>query len=76
MIFPFRSTFAIKYSSTRTGCRSQDAGAMNGYVFLAAIFATPLFGLMVDQARPPRRVHGVGTLLLLAVFPMLALHER
>ena len=28
---------------------SAEAGEMNGYVFLAAIFATPLFGLIIDK---------------------------
>ena len=55
VIFPFRSTFAIKYFQHAHGLSLEQAGAMNGYVYLAAIFATPLFGLMVDKvghARP------------------------
>ena len=59
VIFPFRSTFAIKYFQHAHGVSLQEAGALNGYVFLAAIVATPLFGLMADRARPPRRVHGL-----------------
>jgi MFS family permease len=48
VIFPFRSTFAIDYFQNAHGLTRAEAGEMNGYVFLAAIFATPLFGLMVD----------------------------
>ena len=49
VIFPFRSTFAIKYFQHAHGLSLQDAGALNGYVFLAAIFATPAFGFMADM---------------------------
>ncbi|HZL85243.1 MAG TPA: MFS transporter, partial [Candidatus Krumholzibacteria bacterium] len=49
VIFPFRSTFAIKYFQHAHGLSLQDAGTMNGYVFLAAIFATPAFGALVDR---------------------------
>jgi MFS family permease len=44
---------------------------MNGYVFLAAIFASPLFGLMVDRLGRRSIAMFVGSLLLLAVFPTL-----
>src|SRR5688572_24311950 len=49
VILPFRSTFAIVYFQHAHGLSLQEAGAMNGYVFLAAIFATPLFGLLADR---------------------------
>jgi MFS family permease len=45
---------------------------MNGHVFLAAIFATPLFGLMVDRLGRRAWFMALGTLLLFAVFPLLA----
>ena len=47
VIFPFRSTFAIKYFQHAHHLSLQEAGQLNGYVFLAAIFATPAFGLLV-----------------------------
>jgi MFS family permease len=72
VIFPFRSTFAIKYFQHAHGLSLQQAGAMNGYVFLAAIFATPLFGLMVDRLGRRAAFMAVGTFLLCAVFPILA----
>jgi MFS family permease len=44
---------------------------MNGYVFLAAIFATPLFGFMVDRLGRRSFFMFAGSLLLFAVFPTL-----
>src|SRR5262245_26383004 len=49
VIFPFRSTFAIKYFQHAHGMPLDEAGAMNGYVYLAAMFATPAFGWMIDR---------------------------
>jgi len=72
VIFPFRSTFAIKYFQHAHGLSLQDAGALNGYVFLAAIFATPAFGLMVDKLGHRAGFMAVGSLILAAVFPILA----
>jgi MFS family permease len=71
VIFPFRSTFAIKYFQHAHGLSLQDAGALNGYVFLAAIFATPAFGLMVDKLGHRAAFMAFGSLLLAAVFPIL-----
>ena len=64
VIFPFRSTFAIKYFQHAHGLSLQDAGALNGYVFLAAIFATPAFGLMVDKLEHRAAFMAFGSLLL------------
>jgi MFS family permease len=72
VIFPFRSTFAIKYFQHAHGLSLQEAGTMNGYVFLAAIFATPAFGLLVDRTGRRSLYMAVGTLLLVLVFPILA----
>jgi MFS family permease len=72
VIFPFRSTFAIVYFQHAHGLSLQEAGAMNGYVFLAAIFATPAFGWIVDRLGHRAAFMAAGSLLLLAVFPILA----
>jgi MFS family permease len=71
VIFPFRSTFAIEYFQNAHGLSLDRAGQMNGYVFLAAIFATPLFGLIVDKVGRRSLAMVLGSLLLLAVFPTL-----
>lgn len=49
VIFPFRSTFAIKYFQHAHELSLEDAALINSYVFLAAIFATPLFGWIADR---------------------------
>jgi len=71
VIFPFRSTFAIEYFQNAHGLSLERAGALNGYVFLAAIFATPLFGLLVDRTGRRSLYMFLGSALLLAVFPTL-----
>jgi len=72
VIFPFRSTFAIKYFQHAHGVTLQEAGALNGYVFLAAIIATPLFGLLADKVGHRAAFMAFGCFLLAAVFPILA----
>jgi MFS family permease len=71
VIFPFRSTFAILYFQHAHGLSLPEAGAMNGWVFFAAIFATPLFGLVADRFARRSALMTVGALLLAAVFPIL-----
>jgi MFS family permease len=71
VIFPFRSTFAIEYFQNAHGLSLERAGQMNGYVFLAAIFATPLFGLIVDRIGHRSLAMIAGSVLLAAVFPTL-----
>jgi len=75
VIFPFRSTFAIKYFQHAHGLSLADAGAMNSYVFLAAIFATPAFGLLADRVGHRSLLMAGGTFLLFITFPLLA-HTR
>jgi MFS family permease len=72
VLFPFRSTFAIEYFQHAHGLTREAAGALNGWVFLAAIVATPFFGWLFDRAG--RRTSALlgGSLLLLPVFPILA----
>jgi MFS family permease len=50
VIFPFRSTFAIKYLQQAQGLTLEAASTLNSYVFLAAVFATPVFGLLLDRS--------------------------
>ena len=76
VIFPFRSTFAIKYFQHAHGLSLQEAGSMNAYVFLAAIFATPTFGLHRRSRRPARGLHGRRHTPALCGFPDPWLHEH
>jgi Na+/melibiose symporter-like transporter len=64
VIFPFRSTFAIEYFQHAHGLSLEDASRLNSYVFLAAVFATPLFGLLVDRIGRHAMLLVGGSLLL------------
>ncbi|MEO6593913.1 MAG: MFS transporter, partial [Planctomycetota bacterium] len=72
VLLPFRSTFAIQYFQDAHGMSREAAGQLNGTVFLAAIFGTPLFGYYLDQPGRRARALLLGAGLLLPVFPMLA----
>lgn len=49
VFFPFRSTFAIAFFQDARGLSLAEAGLVNSWVFFAAIFATPVFGLIADR---------------------------
>jgi MFS family permease len=71
VIFPFRSTFSIKYFQDAHGLTREYAGFLNSTVYFAAIVATPLFGLLADLIGRRSLLMGFGTLLLMLVFPIL-----
>jgi MFS family permease len=64
VIFPFRSTFAIKYLQEAQGFTLAQASTLNSYVFLAAVFATPVFGLLLDRLGRNAALLAVGSALL------------
>ena len=72
VIFPFRSTFAIKYLQQAQGLSLDAASTLNSYVFLAAVFATPVFGLILDRTGRNARLLAAGALLLPLSFLVLA----
>ncbi len=49
VFFAFRSTFSIQYFMDVKRMNLAEAGTANSYVFAAAIFATPVFGLIADR---------------------------
>jgi MFS family permease len=49
VFFPFRSTFAIVFFQDAKRLSLAQAGLVNSWVFFAAIFATPVFGLIADR---------------------------
>jgi MFS family permease len=71
VIFPFRSTFAIKYLQEAQGLTLAQAGTLNSYVFLAAVFVTPVFGLLVDKIGRNTLLLAGGSLLLPVSFLVL-----
>jgi MFS family permease len=73
VILAFRSTFSIKYFQHAHGLDLATAGAMNSYVFLAAMFATPAFGWICDRLGRYAPMLAFGALLLpIAVVIMAA----
>jgi MFS family permease len=71
VIFPFRSTFAIKYLQQAQGLTLAQAGTLNSYVFLASVFATPVFGLLLDKIGRNTLLLAAGSLLLPLSFLVL-----
>lgn len=49
VIVPFRSTFSIKYFQHGHQMDLAEAATINSFVYLAAIFLSPLFGWVVDK---------------------------
>ncbi len=75
VIFPFRSTFAIKYFQHAHELSLEGAATINSYVFLAAIFATPLFGWIADRYGRRALAMVFGSLLLPLSFLGVVLDE-
>jgi MFS family permease len=75
VIFPFRSTFAIKYMQHAHGLSLEAASTINSYIFLAAVFATPAFGLLVDRIGRHGLLLTIGALLLPASFLFLGVNQ-
>jgi MFS family permease len=73
VFFPFRQTYAVEYFQHAKGLTLQQAGIANSWVFFAAIFATPLFGLLADRLGHRALMLVFGTLLLPVTFVVLGL---
>jgi MFS family permease len=73
VFFPFRTTYAIEYFQHVKGLTLKQAGVANSWVFFAAIFATPLFGLLADRLGHRALMLAFGTLLLPVTFVILGL---
>ena len=71
VFFPFRQTFAIEYLQHAKRLTLQQAGDVNSGVFLTAVFATPLFGLLADRVGHRTLLLTCGTLLLPVTFVIL-----
>jgi MFS family permease len=73
VFFPFRTTYAIEYFQHVKGLTLKQAGVANSWVFFAAIFATPFFGLLADRLGHRALMLTFGTLLLPVTFVILGL---
>jgi MFS family permease len=75
VFFPFRTTYAIEYFQHAKGLTLRQAGVANSWVFFAAIFATPCFGLLADRMGSRALMLTLGTLLLPLTFAVLGLTD-
>lgn len=75
VILPFRSTFAIKYFQHAHQLTLEAASVMNSYVFLAAVFVSPLFGFLADRFGRRASLMIFGSLLLPITFLLLGLGQ-
>jgi MFS family permease len=66
-VFPFRA-FAIYYFQQAHGLEREAAGLLNSMLPIAAMIATPIFGLMVDRVGKRSFFMAVGSLVLLPLF--------
>ena len=73
VFFPFRTTYVIEYFQHAKGLTLQQAGVANSWVFFAAIFATPVFGLLADRLGHRALMLTFGALLLSLTFVVLGL---
>ena len=72
VFFPFRSTFSIQYFQDVKGITLAQAGIANSWVFAAAIFATPVFGLLADRIGRRATLLSIGAALMPLTFLILA----
>jgi MFS family permease len=75
VFFPFRTTYAIEYFQHVKGLTLQQAGVANSWVFFAAMFTTPIFGLAADRLGHRASMLVFGTLLLPLTFMVLGLTD-
>jgi MFS family permease len=72
VFFPFRSTFSIEYFQDAKGLSLEAAGLVNSWVFFAAIFATPWFGLIADRFGHHGLMMTLGAALMTLTFVILS----
>jgi MFS family permease len=72
-IFPFR-TFSIKFFIESYGLTREMAGQINSSLPVAAMVATPLFGLLVDRIGRRASFMFLGAFLLMPVYVIMAYH--
>ena len=76
-IFPFRA-FAIKFFQDAFNMSRASAGKLNGILPLAAMIATPLFGLLIDKVGKRALFMAIGSLIIVPAYLLMlpSLHMR
>ncbi len=69
-VFPFRS-FAIKFFQEGYGMPRGEAGRLNGFLPLAAMIATPLFGLLIDKVGKRALFMALGSLIIVPAYLLM-----
>ena len=69
--FPFRSTFAVLFFQDAKHQSLQQAGLLNSWVFFAAIFCTPIMGLIADRFGRRAMLLSLGAALMPLTFLLL-----
>jgi len=75
VFFPFRQTYAVEYFQHAKHMTLQAASLSNSGVFVAAIFATPVFGVIADQFGHRALMLVFGTVLLPVTLLVLGLTD-
>jgi MFS family permease len=70
-VFPFRRFANIVFEHAH-GASPEQAAFLNGIIPLTAMFATPLFGLLVDKIGRRALLMTIGSLLLFPAFLLMA----
>lgn len=69
-VFPFRA-FAIKFFQEGYGMARDEAGRLNGFLPLAAMIATPLFGLLIDKVGKRALFMAIGSLIIVPAYLLM-----
>jgi MFS family permease len=71
-IFPFQSTFGIKYFMASRGLDRDAASDLTGMLILFAMIATPIFGFIVDRIGRRTVLMMFGSFLVIPTYLLLA----
>jgi MFS family permease len=69
-VFPFRA-FAIKFFQEGYGMPRSEAGRLNGFLPLAAMIATPLFGLLIDKVGKRALFMAIGSMIIVPAYLLM-----
>ena len=75
VFFTFRSTFSIEYFQDAKHISRAAAGSANSWVFLAAIVATPICGMIADRIGKRATLLAAGAALMPLAYLLLALTD-